>query len=210
MARPPTPLIVRQVALRHAIDLIEELGHKGFSLPRLAKRLGVSTPSLYHHFANRTELLTEAMRSIVDAVELPTFDDTSTPWREWCLEVAVAMRDMILERPPVAPLIMWYLTTVGVPELNAQCVSFLSSRGIPPEQCALIVNSLERTTLGSAGVEAMRNRTQNPLPDGDIPPRFSDAIQSRELFTASIRTFLAGVTFDGDVQSPESDMQVAR
>lgn len=204
MARPSTPLIVREVALQEALNLLEEDGYEGFSLPRLAKRLGVRPPSLYHHFANRAELLTEATRTVIDSVQLPSFDDTTTPWREWCLSTALTMRDMILARPRVAPVVTWYLSTIGVPEIHEQCVNYLHSRGVPMEQCIHVVDSLERITLGSTGVEAMRNRVENPRYDGDVPPDFSKDAASRARFAASVRTFLAGVTVPIDDQEPDT------
>lgn len=210
MARPSTPRIVREIVLQQALDLIEEEGYEGFSLPRLAKRLGVRPPSLYHHFAHRAQLLTEATRTVIDSVQLPPFDDFSTPWREWCVDTALAMRDMILARPRVAPVVMWYLSTIGVPELHEQCVEHLRSRGIPATQCTHIVDSLERMTLGTTSVEAMRNRVENPRYDGDASPDFSTDVAARDRFEASLRTFLAGVTVPGDdqenaAQEPDTD-----
>lgn len=57
-----------------AIALVNETGWDGFTTRKLASRLGIRGPSLYHHFA-RMELLTDAMalelmhRFVVDIAE---------------------------------------------------------------------------------------------------------------------------------------------
>lgn len=193
MARPPSPLIIREDVLKQTLDLIDEDGYESFSIPRLAKRLGVQPPSLYHHFASRAELLKQATRTVIDTVELPPFDDAATPWQEWCVRTALAMRDMILARPRVAPVVVWYLSTIGVPDLHAQSVEFLRRRGLPDELCDLVVDTLERMTVGSAGVESMRHRPRNPRHKADPPAEPARNPESREQFAASVRAFLAGV-----------------
>ena len=57
MARPRSPLISRETAIRAGLEVIDELGLDAFSLPLLAKRLGVKAPSLYHHFRDKSDVL---------------------------------------------------------------------------------------------------------------------------------------------------------
>jgi AcrR family transcriptional regulator len=57
MPRPLTPLISRRLAVETALQIIDEEGYETFSLEKLARRLNVKSPSLYHHFANKTDLL---------------------------------------------------------------------------------------------------------------------------------------------------------
>ena len=64
MARPSNPLISRSAAVTASIEIIDSEGLDAFSLPRLAKHLGVRAPSLYHHFSDKNEILTEVARYI--------------------------------------------------------------------------------------------------------------------------------------------------
>ena len=59
MGRPPRPMISRNLAANAALAEIDKLGMEGFGLSDVAARLGVKTPSLYHHFKNKDELLSE-------------------------------------------------------------------------------------------------------------------------------------------------------
>ncbi|MFC3242120.1 helix-turn-helix domain-containing protein [Gordonia humi] len=45
-----------------SIELIEEIGMDKFSMPKVARALGVQTSSLYHYFADRNALMTEVAR----------------------------------------------------------------------------------------------------------------------------------------------------
>jgi AcrR family transcriptional regulator len=46
-----------------ALDLIAEAGYHGASLRELAKRLGISQPSLYHYFASKEELVEQIIEA---------------------------------------------------------------------------------------------------------------------------------------------------
>ena len=67
MARPSKPLISRASAVQASIEIIDAEGLDAFSLPRLAKHMGVRAPSLYHHFADKNEILTAIARHIAQA-----------------------------------------------------------------------------------------------------------------------------------------------
>jgi AcrR family transcriptional regulator len=49
--------------LAAALDLISEYGYHGASLRDLAKRLGISQPSLYHYFASKEELVEQIIEA---------------------------------------------------------------------------------------------------------------------------------------------------
>lgn len=48
---------LRRELLREGLALVREVGIEGLTLQKLAKRVGVSAPALYHHFASRQALL---------------------------------------------------------------------------------------------------------------------------------------------------------
>lgn len=189
MARPSVPLIVRPTVLQRALDLIEEVGYEQFSLPRLAKMLGVQPPSLYHHFASRAELLDEAARSVVGSADPPALDDITEPWPDLCLESARFFRDLILARPRVAPLIIHYLAVHGMPDTNDRAVRELNEHGISDHDARRVVEGLERVALGLISVEVQRTLA----PDADDTPR---GRADEEIFVDTIRAFLAGVDAD--------------
>ncbi|MFH8558388.1 TetR family transcriptional regulator [Streptomyces celluloflavus] len=64
MGRPHTPLLGTDRIIREALALIDAEGADAFSLPRLAARLGIRTPSLYHHVTGRAAVV-EGVRRLV-------------------------------------------------------------------------------------------------------------------------------------------------
>ncbi|MEZ5150289.1 TetR/AcrR family transcriptional regulator [Rhodococcus zopfii] len=59
------PAVTRDAVATAALDLIDRDGMAGFSLERTASALGVRAPSLYNHFADKTEILGEVARVVV-------------------------------------------------------------------------------------------------------------------------------------------------
>lgn len=67
---PPTSGVRKQETVeRHreilaeSLELIAEVGYHGASLRELAKRLGISQPSLYHYFASKEELVEQIIEA---------------------------------------------------------------------------------------------------------------------------------------------------
>lgn len=84
----------REEVLEAALELIAEHGVAGASLRMLAKRLGMSQPSLYHYFASKDELITEILdystgKMLAASLQVPP------PQR--LEDVAKFVRDAVLE-----------------------------------------------------------------------------------------------------------------
>lgn len=93
--RSPSPLN-RVAILDAAIALIEHEGPDALTMRRLGGRLGVEAMAIYHHFANRGELLV----AIGDRLLEPLQDlDLGDDWREACRRFAQALRDLAVAMP---------------------------------------------------------------------------------------------------------------
>lgn len=78
MPRPRIPLISRESAVETALYVIETEGYQNFSVEKVARAMGVRSPSLYHHFTNRTGLLNEVARVLLAGIPMdadPQADD---------------------------------------------------------------------------------------------------------------------------------------
>src|SRR2546425_10001088 len=80
MARPKTPLISRRKTLEVALEIIDGEGLDAFSIRRLATELDINGASLYHHFANKDEILAGVAELALADVRTPT--DPDADWRE--------------------------------------------------------------------------------------------------------------------------------
>lgn len=198
MGRRPT--ISRAAAVSAALAIIDEQGLDGLSLDGVSRRLGTRAPSLYHHFTNRADLLSEVARSILRGVTLPEFEP-GDDWREAVVGLCVATRRAILEHPNAAPLMLDFLpgqTLIGGYERWA---GLLIASEVPVEQVITIMKGTEHLTFGSALFEsALISKRLAPYPGFD-PERnpflarglAADRQDPERLFASSVRAFLAGL-----------------
>ncbi len=87
----------REVVVRAALALLDEVGLDGLTMRRLAAELGVQNPALYWHFKNKQDLLNQmAETMLAEAYAGVTLPDANTPWDEWLAGLARAFRGALL------------------------------------------------------------------------------------------------------------------
>ncbi|MFG2980239.1 TetR/AcrR family transcriptional regulator [Streptomyces sp. NPDC048258] len=147
MARPRTPLLDRERIATTALQLVAE--HGEFSVPQIARALGVQTGSVYHHVDGRAgvvELIRERVceRIADDALALDPWDRALEEW-------ARSYRAAFAAYPRAVPLLM--TTTVRAPKVLAhyeRAVGLLLAAGFRTEQVMPLLTGLENLILGSA------------------------------------------------------------
>lgn len=102
MARPRKPLLSRDRIVGCALALVDAEGLDAVSTRRLAAELGVSGPSLYHHFATKDAILDAAADAVCARVDLSMLED-GTPWREALLGWARSYRAALTAHPNIVP-----------------------------------------------------------------------------------------------------------
>lgn len=196
LGRPSKPLISQENATRAALQIIDAHGLEALSLGEVAKKLKVKAPSLYHHFHNKAELLTEVARSILREIKLPRNDHAN--WEETFLDLCLATRRTILDHPNAAPLLLQYFPR----SLLLSAYDFWTSQcPYPLNVQMLILDGAEKLTFGSAlyGAAAIAGNVPS-IPDfsrEDLPALASAIDQNpyddEALFVETIRVFLAGL-----------------
>jgi AcrR family transcriptional regulator len=211
MARPSKPLISRAATVAASIEIIDSEGLDAFSLPRLAKHLGVRAPSLYHHFDDKSAILAAVARQIAGAGTLPR-RKPGPDWPEYFVTLGMNLRRSILRHRNAAPILLQYLPRdllIGTYEDTAR---FLEQSGVPTHLHVQILDGMERLTLGAALTEAIRTPSTRltifPNVDPASQPRLAYALAenelaSRQLFEAMIRSFLYGVMRNEQVAEAE-------
>jgi AcrR family transcriptional regulator len=100
--RPPQRPLNRELILDRAVALIEREGPGALSMRRLGSALGVEGMAIYHHFANREQLLSGIGDRLLEPLhELELGDD----WRDACRRFATALRDVAVARPATFALL---------------------------------------------------------------------------------------------------------
>jgi AcrR family transcriptional regulator len=93
----------RERVLRAAIDLADAGGIGSLSMRRLAHRLGVEAMSLYHHVANKDDILSGIADLVVEEYEIPS---PGPDWKASIRRTAVSAYRVLLRHPWAASLLL--------------------------------------------------------------------------------------------------------
>jgi TetR/AcrR family tetracycline transcriptional repressor len=196
-------VLTRKSIARAAIELIDRDGYATFTMPRLAAELGIRTPSLYYHFADRAEVLAEVARLVVLETALPA-RAPAAPWSDYFVELSVNFRRTILRHHNVAPVLVQFLPRDILTPLYEAAAEILSGvPGLPLSVHVLILDGLEKLTIGTALIESSSPGRRSRMPFANLDPgdqpRLSAAVRansldSEALFVSTVRTFLTGVS----------------
>jgi AcrR family transcriptional regulator len=94
-ARRGTPLTIEEIRAA-ALRLIQAGDVETLSMRKLAAELDVNPMSLYHHVANKTELIKEVCLANLDDLDLPGAD---LPWQDQVRALAHAYRTLARTYP---------------------------------------------------------------------------------------------------------------
>ena len=199
MPRPLTPLISRRLAVETALQIIDEEGYETFSLEKLARRMHVKSPSLYHHFANKTDLLRATAFSLMLDIELPEPDPAK--WQEWFIGLCVELHRRVLAHPRAAGLLFAYFPDDLTIEAHNRGMAILADQGFPVGVRWGVMRGLEKLAFGLALADAadeVSGRTHLPADeDRHRWPMLVEGVESTEfnaveLVEAAVRAYLTG------------------
>ncbi|MGW0871637.1 TetR/AcrR family transcriptional regulator [Streptomyces sp. NPDC002740] len=172
MGRPRTPLLDRERITTTALQLVDEQGD--FSVPQIAKRLGVQTGSVYHHVDGRdgiVELLRERVAAAIDPKTLDT-----TPWDAALESWARSYRAAFAAHPRAIPLLM--TSPVRAPRVLEQyerAVTLVLDAGFAPRSVMPLIIALENLVLGSA-LDLAAPETMWELTEEGATPHLAEAL----------------------------------
>lgn len=201
MPRPSKPLISRSTAVAAALEIIDADGLEAFSLPRLAKHLGVQAPSLYYHFADKSELMSAVALHIIGEAALPR-RKPGPDWPEYFVTLGLNFRQAVLRHRNAAPVLLVALPRTVLLRRFEDAAQFLTESGVPVELHVQILDGMERLALGAVLTEAVRAPSSRgnifPNVDSGSEPAMARALAansrpSKQLYEEMVRSFLHGV-----------------
>ena len=207
MARPTKPLISRDAVVAAAIDIIDREGLEAFSLPRVATYMGVRAPSLYHHFTDKHEILSEVARAVVGSVVRPRHAP-GPDWPEFFVSYALNFRQALLRHRNTAPILVQHLQRELLSENYEDTATFLRDCGVPVDLHVRILDGVETLCLGGVLTEAMHEPTTKRTIFPDVvsatQPALAAALRAneltqRKLFEERVRSFLHGIISDHEL-----------
>jgi AcrR family transcriptional regulator len=160
VGRPKVPLIDRDAAIAKSLEIIDAAGLDAFSIRRLGRELGVNGASLYHHFADKDEIL-RGVRLLVlkESRVVPT--TWSATWREHLTTSMVRYREALLRHPNAAPLMLPQAIRPTSLALGERIITNMVAEGVPLRYAYPIIDSVETLAFGSV----MRNPQKRPPRD---------------------------------------------
>lgn len=195
--RPATALITQQAAADAALSLIDQDGLEALNLQGVARVLGVSAPSLYHHFRDKDEILARVSRKLLEEVSAEQ-EAWSINWEQRMVELSLATRRVLLRHPNAASLVLrFFPRQMMLPAYENSLVDC----PYPPETHAIINEVIEKFTFGSSLFAAAAKAQQvPPMPAVDTThfPRLTRALEmaptgEEEIYVASLLAILAGL-----------------
>lgn len=195
--RPASPLITRRAAAETALALIDRDGLDALSLQAVARQMGVSAPSLYHHFRDKEELLAQVVRHLLEEINAEQ-DSWSTDWETRTIELSLATRRVALRHPNAATLTLrFFPRKLMLPAYERT----LADCPYPPETHAILLEAIEKFTYGSSLFAAAAVSYHTPaMPEVDEAhfPNLSRALAASPaddelIYIESMKTLLAGL-----------------
>lgn len=174
MGRPRTPLLDRERITTTALELVDEKGE--FSVPQIARRLGVQTGSLYHHVDGRDGIVELLRERVSEGIDIATLD--LRPWDEALGAWARSYRAAFAAHPRTIPLLM--TNPVRAPRVLDQyerAVSLLLDAGFAPPDVMPVIVALENVVLGSA-LDLAAPEAMWELADDTATPRLAEALDA--------------------------------
>jgi AcrR family transcriptional regulator len=88
--------LTKERVLRTAVLVADEGGVASLTMRRLAQRLGVEAMSLYHHVANKNEILNGMVDVVFSEIDLPP---SEAGWKTCMRRRAISARDVLSRHP---------------------------------------------------------------------------------------------------------------
>lgn len=177
------------------MKLIDRHGLDGWNLQGVARELGVSAPSLYHHFKDKEEILTEVARRMLEEIGTEQ-KQWSQDWETRTIELSLATRRVMLRHPNAAPLALRFFPrklTLPAYERSLELCPY------PPEAHMIILEAVEKFTYGASLFAAAAEAHHEPaMPEIDAVrfPRLTRALSlapdDEMLHVEALKTLLVG------------------
>jgi AcrR family transcriptional regulator len=131
-----------------ALGVLDEAGFAGFSMRRVADRLGTGAASLYAHVSGRDELLSLVFDALVGQVPLPEPDPAR--WREQLFTMLDELRVVLTRHRDAALAGLGIPTTPNVLAGAEVLASLMRAGGLSDRVIALGIDQLSLITQATA------------------------------------------------------------
>jgi TetR/AcrR family tetracycline transcriptional repressor len=137
----PLPLS-RNDIVRAALPLLERTGVDGLTVRAVADELGISSPAVYHYFANRDALIDRLCEQV--AAEVDVAVTPGTPWDDGIVQVLLSMDRAFARYPGVAARVLPSRKPSAAADRITQAVhTLILDGGFAADHAAAVLASLQ-------------------------------------------------------------------
>ncbi len=191
--------VTEERIIEAALALIHDEPSGTFTLAKLAKKLGISAPSLYSHVPSKQYIIERVRSRVVAEIDCSAFDNQ--PWDEALTAWARSYADAFVKHPETIPL----LTTnpVQAPELIAQyetITAALLEVGWPRTEILAVLTIIESFIMGSVLDLVAPVQMVQPHVDQDTPllrellaESSGDSGRARRTFNLGLEVLVTGL-----------------
>lgn len=191
MARPKVPLISKHQVVRKALEIVDSEGMDALTIRRLGKELNVNGASLYHHFANKEEILLAVGRTVLREIDIPEDSDDGI---EWIVEASKNERRVLLDHPETVHLLgQGYLRIHTVPGY-ARTREILAELGVRRSRHEDAIEMIQSLCVGSVVMRLIPNKTD--ADEAELSQRKTQDARAEAVFEKCLRALLAQFPID--------------
>jgi AcrR family transcriptional regulator len=147
MARPSKPILSPEKIAIAAIAAVDSTGQ--FTMPGIAKALGVSPSSLYNHVAGKSEVVEIIRWVMAEGTQMHV--DPNDDWETAVVSALRAYRASFARHPRLIPTLTSYtVTSPAVMEIYEALAKVLHDSGIPTSELLDAITLIDTFAIGSA------------------------------------------------------------
>lgn len=146
----PRARLTRDRIVAAALELADERGTQALSMRVLARRLEVDPMAVYRHVSGKADLL----GAMCDATlaGLPALRP-GEPWEPQLRAVVGALRDALLARPSLVPVLLSAPATPAAVAVAQQAIALLTGAGLTEAQAVAAFGAIFAHAMGSIAIE---------------------------------------------------------
>jgi TetR/AcrR family tetracycline transcriptional repressor len=185
--------VTRQLIASVAADLIKAEGIDALTMRSVAAQLGVSAMALYHHVADKDEIVRLVGDDILAHIELP--DPESGDWRALLTDAVHATHEALLSVPGVTSVMLTRTLLPNARRLLSFCIGQFERAGLNPDEAKLAYAGLHQLSIGRLLVETSPNfDISTHARDDDDLLVYMNALHSRASFDEALEGLLNSYT----------------
>lgn len=147
--------LTRELISSVAADLIKAEGIDALTMRTVAAKLGVSAMALYHHVADKDEVIRLVGDDLLAHIELP--NPETGDWRELLVDAVHKTHESLLTVPGMTSVLLTRTLLPNARRLLFFCIRQFERAGLSEEQAKIAYAGLHQLSIGRLMVETSSN-----------------------------------------------------